>query len=129
MGRFIVGTFSGLGPSRVEMFCGQERFEAWDVLELGRLRVGTFWSWDVLRLGTFWGLLRTVCDWDAMGLGRSRVWTLCIWDVFRLGRFVLGQLVGALQPKGDKWIEQGVTHRGARLLNVALSNTDKKSPL
>jgi hypothetical protein len=56
-------------------------FYSWDLLELGRLGVGTFWAlgrfvaWDVLELGrsgfgTFWGLGRfvagTLWGWDVL---------------------------------------------------------------
>ncbi len=56
-------------------------FYSWDLLELGRFRVGTFWAlgrfvaWDVLELGhsgvgTFWGLGRfvagTLWGWDVL---------------------------------------------------------------
>ncbi len=66
------------------------RFEAWDVLWLGTLGVGTFCSWDVLVLGTF-------CSWDDLGLGRFIGGTLssgtfCSWDVFWPGIFCLGTL-------------------------------------
>ncbi len=46
------------------------------------MRLGTFWSWDVLQLGRFeaW----TLC-----------LWTFCIWDVLQLGRYVFGRFVDA----------------------------------
>ncbi len=35
---------------------------AWDVLELGRSGVGTFWGLGHFEAGMFWG-------WDVLGLG------------------------------------------------------------
>jgi hypothetical protein len=52
------------------MFSTYRRFgtEIWDVLELGRFIVGTFYGWDVLGLGMFWGLGHFGA-WDILRLG------------------------------------------------------------
>jgi hypothetical protein len=53
----------------VRTFWGLRRFEAWDVLDLGRLVVGSFRGFGRFEAGTFWG-------WDVLG-----------WDFLRLERF------------------------------------------
>jgi hypothetical protein len=50
--------------------------------ELGRLRVGMFWIWDVSWLGRFGAR-------DVLRLG-----TFWIWDVLDLGRLVVGTFWG-----------------------------------
>ncbi len=53
-----------------------ERCDAWDVLDFGLFRVGTFWGLGRLVAGTLWG-------WDVLGLGP-----------YVLGCFVCGTFLG-----------------------------------
>jgi hypothetical protein len=76
LGRFetcdiLVGRFWGLGLFEARMFWG------WDVLGLGRFRVGTFWGLGRFEVGTFWGL------------GHFGVGAFCI-GLFCSGMFCLG---------------------------------------
>jgi hypothetical protein len=48
---------------------GLGRFEAWDVLRLGRFAAGTFCSLDIMSLNVLY-------------LGRFAAWTLCLWMFF-----------------------------------------------